>query len=104
MAIAKREKAWKTKLLPGKQYPIDDALKMVKEFATAKFNDGGEWSDIGDATPQNVGKKVSAAFIRMASTRAMAAPHYPGRHSPQPKPLLLPGPQAKRPLVRRILG
>jgi large subunit ribosomal protein L1 len=39
MAIAKREKAWKAKLLPGKQYPIDDALKMVKEFATAKFNE-----------------------------------------------------------------
>ena len=39
MAIAKREKAWKSKIVPGKQYPIDDALKMVKEFATAKFNE-----------------------------------------------------------------
>jgi len=39
MAIAKREKAWKSKLAPGKQYSIDDALKMVKEFATAKFNE-----------------------------------------------------------------
>ena len=39
MADAKREKAWKSKLTPGKQYPIDDALKMVKEFATAKFNE-----------------------------------------------------------------
>src|SRR3954471_997840 len=39
MAIAKREKAWKSKLAPGKQYPIDDALKLVKEFATAKFNE-----------------------------------------------------------------
>jgi large subunit ribosomal protein L1 len=29
--------AWKTKLTPGKQYPLDDALKLVKEFATAKF-------------------------------------------------------------------
>ena len=36
---AKREKAWKTKLSPGKQYPIDEALKLVKEFATAKFNE-----------------------------------------------------------------
>ena len=35
--IAKRMQAWKTKLTPGKQYPIDDALKLVKEFATAKF-------------------------------------------------------------------
>jgi len=29
--------AWKTKLTPGKQYPVEDALKLVKEFATAKF-------------------------------------------------------------------
>src|ERR1041384_2500836 len=39
MAIAKREKAWKSKIVPGKQYSIDDALKMVKSFATAKFNE-----------------------------------------------------------------
>ncbi len=37
MAIAKRIKAWKDKLPPGKQYPIDEALKLVKEFAVAKF-------------------------------------------------------------------
>ena len=37
MAVAKRIKAWKDKLPPGKQYPIDEALKLVKEFATAKF-------------------------------------------------------------------
>ncbi len=36
-AIAKRLQPWKTKITPGKQYPIDDALKLVKEFATAKF-------------------------------------------------------------------
>src|SRR3982074_341954 len=38
-AIAKRTKTWKEKLPPGKSYPIDDALKLVKEFATAKFNE-----------------------------------------------------------------
>jgi large subunit ribosomal protein L1 len=37
--VAKRQQAWKTKLPPGKQYPIDDALKLVKEFATAKFSE-----------------------------------------------------------------
>src|SRR3977135_1929593 len=36
-ATAKRLQAWKTRLTPGKQYPVDDALKLVKEFATAKF-------------------------------------------------------------------
>ena len=36
-ALAKRMKVWKEKLPPGKQYAIDEALKLVKEFATAKF-------------------------------------------------------------------
>ena len=39
MATSKREKSWKSKLTPGKQYPVDEALKLVKEFATAKFNE-----------------------------------------------------------------
>jgi large subunit ribosomal protein L1 len=39
MALSKREKTWKSKLAPGKQYSIDEALKLVKEFATAKFNE-----------------------------------------------------------------
>jgi large subunit ribosomal protein L1 len=38
-AQAKRTKIWKDKIQPGKQYPIDDALKLVKELATAKFNE-----------------------------------------------------------------
>jgi large subunit ribosomal protein L1 len=37
VAVAKRVKLWKSKLVPGKQYPIDEALNLVKEFATAKF-------------------------------------------------------------------
>jgi large subunit ribosomal protein L1 len=37
MALSKREKSWKSKLTPGKHYPIDEALKLVKELATAKF-------------------------------------------------------------------
>jgi large subunit ribosomal protein L1 len=39
VALVKKQKAWKAKLAPGKQYPVDDALKLVKEFATAKFNE-----------------------------------------------------------------
>jgi large subunit ribosomal protein L1 len=34
---AKRIQAWKTKLVPGKQYSIDEAIALVKEFAQAKF-------------------------------------------------------------------
>ncbi len=36
-AVAKRVQAWKSKLVPGKHYPLDEALALVKEFATAKF-------------------------------------------------------------------
>jgi len=36
---AKRVQAWKSKLTPGKQYPIDEALGLVKEFAKAKFDE-----------------------------------------------------------------
>jgi large subunit ribosomal protein L1 len=38
-AVAKRTKSWKEKLPPGKSYPLDDALKLVKELATAKFDE-----------------------------------------------------------------
>jgi large subunit ribosomal protein L1 len=38
-AVAKRMKAWSGKILPGKQYPIDDAIALIKEFAKAKFRE-----------------------------------------------------------------
>lgn len=36
-AVAKRAQAWKSKLVAGKHYPVDEALSLVKECATAKF-------------------------------------------------------------------
>jgi len=42
MAVAKRIKAWKDKITPGKQYPVEEGLKLVKEFATAKFPEAVE--------------------------------------------------------------
>src|SRR6187431_431787 len=36
---AKRVKAWKSKIVPGKAYPINEALGLVKEFAGAKFDE-----------------------------------------------------------------
>ena len=38
--VAKRVKAAQSKVTAGKQYPVDEALKLVKELATAKFNEG----------------------------------------------------------------
>jgi large subunit ribosomal protein L1 len=37
--VSKKQKAWASKLPQGKTYSIDEALKLVKEFATAKFNE-----------------------------------------------------------------
>ena len=39
MVIAKRLKTWKEKLPPGKQYPIEEALQLIKELAKAKFDE-----------------------------------------------------------------
>src|ERR1700732_5593768 len=76
-ATVKRTKTWKDKLPPGKSYPIDDALKLVKEFATAKFNESVDVSvNLGvDATksdqqvrgstvmPHGTGKTVRVAVF-----------------------------------------
>ena len=43
-------------------------------------------------------------MLRDQMIRAMAAPRCPGHHSPQPRPLLLPGRPDKRRLARRTLG
>jgi large subunit ribosomal protein L1 len=76
-AVAKRIKSWKEKLPPGKSYPIDEALKLIKEFATAKFNESVDVSvNLGvDATksdqqvrgstvmPNGTGKTVRVAVF-----------------------------------------
>jgi large subunit ribosomal protein L1 len=76
-AVAKRQKAWKDQLQPGKQYAIDDALAMIKQFATAKFDESVEVAvNLGvDASksdqqvrgstlmPHGLGKKVRVAVF-----------------------------------------
>jgi large subunit ribosomal protein L1 len=37
--IAKRVKAWQDTLQPGKQYTVEQAVDMVKQYATAKFRE-----------------------------------------------------------------
>ncbi|MES1192304.1 MAG: 50S ribosomal protein L1 [Steroidobacter sp.] len=37
--VSKRVKAWAGKIQPGKQYPIDQALSLVRQFASAKFKE-----------------------------------------------------------------
>lgn len=38
-AVPKRMKPWAEKIQPGKTYPIDEAISIVKEFAKAKFRE-----------------------------------------------------------------
>ena len=39
VAVAKRMKPWAEKLPPGKQFPLEEALGLVKQFASAKFDE-----------------------------------------------------------------
>src|SRR5512143_575409 len=38
-AVVKRQKPWSEKIVPGKQYSLDEALALVKQFANAKFDE-----------------------------------------------------------------
>jgi large subunit ribosomal protein L1 len=77
VAVAKRMKPWAEKIAAGKQYPIDEALAIVKQFATAKFDESVDVAvNLGiDATksdqqvrgstvlPNGTGKKVRVAVF-----------------------------------------
>ena len=39
MALSKRVKSWQGKLAPGKTYAVEEAFKLVKELAKAKFDE-----------------------------------------------------------------
>lgn len=76
-AVPKRMQAWASKIQPGKQYPIDDAISLVKEFAKAKFRESVDVSvNLGiDASksdqqvrgstvmPHGIGKTVRVAVF-----------------------------------------
>ncbi|MBM5811492.1 MAG: 50S ribosomal protein L1 [Gammaproteobacteria bacterium] len=38
-AAGKRQQAWRERVQPGRQYPLDEALELVRELATAKFDE-----------------------------------------------------------------
>lgn len=75
--VAKRMKVWREKIQPGKQYSIDEAIGIIKEFAKAKFRESVDVSvNLGiDATksdqqvrgstvmPNGIGKTVRVAVF-----------------------------------------
>jgi large subunit ribosomal protein L1 len=84
--VAKRIKAWKSKIVPGKAYPIDEALGLVKEFSKAKFNEAVDVAvNLGiDATksdqqvrgstvmPHGIGKTVRVAVFTSGKNQEAA--------------------------------
>jgi large subunit ribosomal protein L1 len=85
-AVAKRVKAWAGKIQPGKQYTIDDAISLVKEFAKAKFRESIDVSvNLGiDASksdqqvrgstvmPHGIGKSVRVAVFTSGKNQEAA--------------------------------
>jgi large subunit ribosomal protein L1 len=75
--LPKRMKGWTSKVLPGKQYDVDAAFALIKEFATAKFDESVDVAiNLGiDASksdqqvrgstvmPNGTGKKVRVAVF-----------------------------------------
>jgi hypothetical protein len=51
---------------------VSVSLDMAVCQATARFQDGRIFTDIGDASPENVAKHLRPHFVRMAATRASA--------------------------------
>src|SRR5690348_2536707 len=86
VAVAKRMKAWGSKIQPGKQYPIEQALGLVKEFANAKFKESVDIAvNLGiDASksdqqvrgstvmPNGIGKTVRVAVFTSGKNQEIA--------------------------------
>ena len=69
--LSKRVRAFKEKVQPGKAYAFDDAVALLKELATAKFNETIEVS-------VNLG--VDARKSDQAVRGATTLPHGTGSH------------------------
>lgn len=57
----------KTRVL---QVPSPDNGQVAVVVATAEFEDGRVFEDVGDASPANCSAQIATAALRMASTRA----------------------------------
>lgn len=86
VAVTKRTKGWGDKLPPGKQYPVDEALSLVQQFATAKFKEAIDVAvNLGiDASksdqqvrgstvmPHGIGKSVRVAVFTSGKNQDLA--------------------------------
>jgi large subunit ribosomal protein L1 len=84
--VAKRVKASQSKVTAGRHYPVDEALRLVKELANAKFNEGVDAAvNLGiDASksdqqvrgstvmPHGIGKSVRVAVFTSGKNQDVA--------------------------------
>lgn len=98
------------------QKPLEENNWTTICSATASFNNGSLFSEIGDANPKNCNAKIAVHSIRMAATRAKARAlrdalnikgaafeelggddYHPAQPAPQPKKPALPDPAPAMP-------
>src|SRR3546814_18617538 len=103
MALTKRQKNIQAAVVPGKNYPIDEALKIIKDNSKAKFVEAVDVAvRLGVAAkksdqhvrgstvlPAGTGKAVRVAGVTPAGAKADEAPaagaHAGGRDHPAGK-------------------
>jgi large subunit ribosomal protein L1 len=61
--VAKRVKTWSEKLEVGRQYPIDEALGLVKSLATAKFDESVDVSVNLGIDPRKSDQQVRGSVV-----------------------------------------
>jgi len=86
--LSKRQRAMREKIEPGRQYPVEDAFRLLKELATAKFDESVEVAVIlgvdtrksdqvvrgATVLPRGTGKQVRiAVFAQGANAEAARA-------------------------------
>jgi large subunit ribosomal protein L1 len=62
-AVAKRVKAWAEKIEPGKYYPVEEALALVKELASAKFDESVDVSVNLGIDPKKSDQQVRGSTV-----------------------------------------
>ena len=66
--LSKRQKALKGKIDPGKAYPVADALRLSKEFATAKFDESIDVAVCLGVDPRKSDQIVRGSVVLPAGT------------------------------------
>ena len=83
--LSKRVRAFKEKVEPGKAYPFEEAVSLMQEFATVKFNETvevavnlEEWDTSKDWNRD--GLKDSVTTILGVKVPRVAVPLFPGKN------------------------